>query len=92
MILENLTIPCPSCLAEIEVALQAVPAEALAEMRSVFCPQRRVALTACVRRGALATWHLWPCDSAGELQAQLAGIEAAMALAAAGEAARSPKH
>ncbi|GMU50613.1 MAG: hypothetical protein AMXMBFR31_28390 [Candidatus Desulfobacillus denitrificans] len=92
MILEILTIPCPHCLAEIEAALLAVPPEALAEMRSVFCPQRHVALTVAVRRGRLATWHLWPCDSAEELHAQLAGIEAAMTLAAAGEAARAPKH
>jgi hypothetical protein len=92
MILEKLTIPCPSCMAEIEAALLAVPPDALAEMRSVFCPQRHIALTACVQRGRLATWHLWPCDSAEELQAQLAGIEAAMALAAAGEAARAPRH
>lgn len=92
MILENLTIPCPHCLAEIEAALQAVAPEERATMHSVFCPQRRVALTACVQRGRLAYWHLWPCESAADLRAQLAGIEAAMALAAAGEASRASKH
>lgn len=92
MILEKLAIPCPNCLAELEATLLDVTAEARAEMRSVFCPQRQVALTVCVRRGTLATWHLWPCESAEALQTQLAGIEAAMAVAAAGEAVRAPRH
>lgn len=92
MIIDVLNIPCPECLAALEEQLLAVPADAVAVGRSVFCPHRGVALTGCVQLGRLTWWQIWPADSPAAAQEYLASAEAAMILHAVAHASRSPRH
>jgi hypothetical protein len=92
MIFEHINIPCPHCLAQLESELLAIEDSRRAIMRSVFCPDRQVSLTGVVQSSRLIWWQMWPCATANELRTQLAGVEAAVTIAAAAQAADTPRH
>lgn len=92
MIIGNLNIPCPECMAALELELRAVPGDQIAAGRSVFCPHRGIALTCCIQNGRLTWWQMWPSESPDAAREYLASAEAAMIVQAAAHSARSVRH